>query len=138
MRLWRLPGARFRTLFLAFVLVVAGHTTLDHVGRDATVVPDELVAQSGAGKVGFRLRNDKALLPSVYGDEQFTVGERHLDRLTVPEIDPFVDADVFRQDLGRDLHRRFLGVRALADPALLPVAAEFIADRFHQLRVGSK
>src|SRR6266852_3984396 len=137
MRLWRLPGARFRTLSLAFVLVVAGHTTLDHVGRDATVVPDEVVAQSGAGKVGFRLRDDKALLPSVYSDEQFTVGESHLDRLTVPEIDPFVDADVFRQDLGSDLHRIGLGVGDLADPVLLPAVGKFTADRFDQFRVGS-
>src|ERR1700680_3020141 len=46
----------FSMLLLAFVLVVARHMTLNNVARDATVVPDELVRQSGTGKIGFRLR----------------------------------------------------------------------------------
>ncbi len=45
------------------------------------------------------------------------------------EIQPFVDADIFRQDFGSDLHRRFLGVRDLADPVLLPVVRKFICRR---------
>ena len=53
---------------LAFELEVTSYMTLNHVGGDAMVVPDELVGQSGTGKVGLRLRKDRLFRPSVHGD----------------------------------------------------------------------
>ena len=67
-------------LLLAFELVVTGHMALNHVGGDAMVVAYELVRQSGAGKVGFRLRNDGLLRSAVQGDEQCTARESDFDR----------------------------------------------------------
>jgi hypothetical protein len=46
----------FLMLVLAFEPEVTSYMTLNSVCRDATVVPDELVGQSGAGKVSLRLR----------------------------------------------------------------------------------
>src|SRR5712691_9276607 len=102
---WRGPHSQrsFPMLLLAFVLVVARHTTLNHVGPDAVVVPDELVRQSGTRKAGLRLRNDGPLLRPVQGDEQRIAGESNLDLAGALEIQPFVDADIFRQDFGSDL-----------------------------------
>jgi len=71
-------------LLLAFELVVTGHMALNHVGCDAMVVAYELVRQSGAGKVGFRLRNDGLLRSSVQGDEQCTARESDFDRAGAP------------------------------------------------------
>src|SRR2546427_7126555 len=70
-------------LLLAFELVVTRYMTLENVGRDATVVPDKLVAQSGTGKLGLRLRSDRLLRPSVHGDEQRTARQSDLDSARV-------------------------------------------------------
>ena len=75
-------------LLLALELEVTGHMALNYVGCDATVVPDELVRQSGAGETGFRLRNDRLLRPSVQGDEQCTARESDFDRAGGPEVLP--------------------------------------------------
>src|SRR5213594_3898894 len=112
--------------------------TLDNVGRDAMVVPGELVAQSGAGKLGLRLRNDSLFRPSVHGNGQRTVRESDLDRAGVSKVNPLVDADIFRQYFGSHLHRGFLSVRDSADPVLLPVVRTLIADGFHHFRVRSQ
>ena len=130
--------ATFLMLVLAFELEVTSYMTLNNVGRDAMVVPDELVGQSGTGKVGLRLRKDRLFRPSVHGDEQRTAGESDLDRAGVSKVNPLVDADIFRQDFGSHLHRGFLSVRGPADPVLLSVVGTFIADGFHQFRVGSQ
>jgi hypothetical protein len=53
---------------LAFELVVTRYMTLKNLGRDAMVVPDELVGQSGTGELGLRLRKDRLFRPSVHGD----------------------------------------------------------------------
>src|SRR5206468_5889752 len=134
----RMAATRFLMLLLAFVLVVTRYMTLDNVGRDAMVVPDELVAQSGAGKLGLRLRNDRLFRPSVHGNGQRTVRESDLDRAGVSKVNPLVDADIFRQDFRSHLHGGFLSVGGLADPVLLPVVRTFIADGFHHFRVGSQ
>jgi hypothetical protein len=55
-------------LVLAFELEVTSYMTLNNVGRDAMVVPDELVGQPGTGKVGLRLRKDRLFRPSVHRD----------------------------------------------------------------------
>src|SRR2546430_2575326 len=90
---------------LAFELVVTRYMTLNDVGRDTMVVPDELVAQSGTGKVGLRLRKDRLFRPSVHGDGQRTARESDLDRAGVSKVNPLVDADIFRQDFGSHLGR---------------------------------
>src|SRR6266700_5325894 len=125
-------------LLLAFELVVTRYMTLENVGRDATVVPDKLVAQSGTGKLGLRLRSDRLLRPSVHGDEQRTARQSDLDSARVSTVNPLVDAGIFRQDFGSHLHRGYLSVRDPADPVLLPVVRTFIADGFHHFRVGSQ
>src|ERR1700674_289819 len=125
-------------LLLAIELVVTRYMTLKNGGRGALVTRHELVRQSGARKVGFRLRNDRLLRPSVQGDEQRTARETNLDRAGALEIQPLVDAHIFREDFGSDLHRCFLGVRDLAEPVLLPALAIVIADGFDQFRVGSE
>src|SRR2546430_1903992 len=114
------------------------YRTLNNVGRDAMVVPDELVGQAGTGKVGLRLRKDRLFWPSVHGDRQRTARESDLDRAGVSKVNPLVDTGIFRQDFGSHLHRGFLSVRDLADPVLLPVVRTFIADGFHHFRVGSQ
>ena len=60
--------SRRLSLLLARELVVAGDMALDQIGRVPLAVPDEPVRQSGARKVGLRLRNDSLLRPSVHGD----------------------------------------------------------------------
>src|ERR1700682_3123427 len=100
-----------RMLVLACVLEVASDMTFNHIGRDPMVVPNELIREPGAGKTGFRLRNDRLLRPSVQGDEQCTTRESDLDRAGASQIRPLVGADIFRQDFGSDLHRRFLSIR---------------------------
>src|SRR5881396_1902908 len=50
---------QFLMSVLAFELEVTSYMTLNHVGGDALVVPDELVGQSGTGKIGLRLRKDR-------------------------------------------------------------------------------
>src|ERR1700733_11604577 len=117
-------------LLLAFVAVVTRHMAFNEVGRDAVVVPDELVRQSGAGKAGFRLGKDRLLRPSVQGDEKRSPRKCNLDRAYASDIPPLVDADIFRQDFGSDLYLRFLGVRDFADPVLLPAVGILIANRF--------
>src|SRR5213594_3466875 len=123
---------------LAFELPVTRYMTLKNVGRDAAVVPDELVGQSGTGKLGLRLWNDRLFWPSVYGHRQRTARESDLDRAEVSAVNPLVDTDIFRQDFGSHLHRGFLCVRGPTDPVLLPVVGTFIADGFHHFRVGSQ
>src|SRR5215470_729419 len=126
-------------LFLAFVLEVTSDVTFKNVCWDALVVPDELVDQSGTGKVGLRLRKDRLPRPSVDGDEQRTVGESNLNRaVDASKVKPFVDAGIFRQNFGRHFYRGFLSVAGLADPVLLPVVRTFIADGFHHFRVGDQ
>src|ERR1700680_2846759 len=103
---WRVDSqCSFPMLVLALELVVTRDMTLNKVGRDALAVPEELVRQSGAGKVGLRLRNDRLFRPSVHGDQQFTRSESNLDRAGALEIQPLVNARIFRQCLGSDLHR---------------------------------
>ena len=75
-----IPIHSHRLLLLAFELEVTGDMTLQNVGRHAMVVPDELVAQSGTGKFGLRLRKDSLFRPSVNGDGQRTIGQSELDR----------------------------------------------------------
>src|SRR6266571_4172279 len=125
-------------LLLAFELVVTRYMTLENVGRDATVVPDKLVAQSGTGKLGLRLRSDRLLRPSVHGDEQCAARQSDLDSASFSTVNPLVDAGIFRQDFGSHVHRGFLSVRCPADPVLLPVVRTFVADGFHHFRVGSQ
>ena len=115
-------------LVLAFELEVTSYMALNKVGRHAMVVPDELVGQSGTGKVGLRLRKDRLFRPSVHGDGQRTARESDLDGAGVSKVNPLVGADIFRQDFGSHLHRGFLSVRDLADPVLLPVVRTFIFD----------
>ena len=125
-------------LVLAFELEVASYMTLNHVGRNAMVVPDELVGQSGTGKVGLRLRKDRLFRPSVHGDGQRAARERDLDRARVSKVDPLVDADIFRQDFGGHIQSGLLSVRSSSDPVLLPAVETFIADGFQHFRVGSQ
>src|SRR6266850_4944740 len=98
-------------LVLAFELEVTSYMTLKNVGRDAMVVPDELVGQSGTGKVGLRLRKDRLFWPSVDGDGQRTARESHFDCAGVSNVNSLVDTDIFHQDFGSHLHCRFLSVR---------------------------
>src|SRR5439155_22827741 len=93
----RMAATRFLMLLLAFVLVVTRYMTLNNVGRDALVVPDELVAQSGAGKLGLRLRNDRLFPPSVHGNGQRTGRDSDLERPGVLKVNAVVDADVLPQ-----------------------------------------
>src|SRR5215475_11239511 len=58
----------FLMLVLAFELEVTSDMTLNNMCRDAMVVPDEFVGQSGAGKVSLRLRKDRLFRPSVHRD----------------------------------------------------------------------
>src|SRR5215468_6689051 len=125
-------------LLLAFVREVTSYMTLDNARRNAMVVTDELVAQPSPGKVGLRLRKDRLFRPSVHGDRQRAAGESDLDRAGVSKVNPLVDADLLRPNFGSHFHRRFLSVREPADPVLLPVVGTFVADRFHQFRVGSQ
>src|SRR5262250_292314 len=125
-------------LLLAFELEVTSYMALNNMCRDAMVVPDELVGQSGAGKVSLRLRKDRLFRPSVHGDGQRTDRKSHLDRARVSKVNPLVDADILRQDFGGHFHRGFLSVRGPADPVLLPAVRTFIADGFHHFRVGSQ
>src|SRR5262249_5185524 len=89
----------FRMTFLRLVLVlaleleVASYMTLNDVGRNATVVPEELVGQSGTGKVGLRLGKDRLLGSSVHGYGQRAARERDLDRAWVAKVNSPVDAD---------------------------------------------
>src|SRR5262249_52343763 len=53
-------------LVLAFELEFASYMTFNEVGRNPTVVPEELVGQSGTGKVGLRLGKDRLLGSSVH------------------------------------------------------------------------
>src|SRR5262249_60621082 len=69
---------RSLVLVLALELEVASYMTLNDVGRNATVVPEELVGQSGTGKVGFRLGKDRLLGSSVHGYGQRAARERDL------------------------------------------------------------
>src|SRR5712691_6115125 len=91
-------------------------------------VPEKLV--SDCGRMG-------RFPPPFTATEQFVAGESNLYRAGTAEIDPFIDADIFCQDFGSDLHCRCLGVRDLPDPVLLPVVGKFIADGFEQFCVGS-
>src|SRR5262249_39269526 len=125
-------------LVLAFELEVASYMTLNDVGRNAMVVPDELVGQSGTGKVGLRLGKNRLFWPSVHGDGQRAARERDLDRARVSKVDPLVDADIFRQDFWRHRHRGFLSVRSSPDPVLLSAVQTFIADGFQYFRVRSQ
>src|SRR5580704_17333964 len=131
-------SVRIETLLLAFVSVVARYMALDNVGCDAAVIPDEPVDQSCTGEVGFRLRKDTLLRPSIHADKQLTARETNLNRAGALDIRPLVEARIFRHDLGSDLHRRFLLVRRLSDPVLLSAVIIFVADGFEQLRVGSQ
>src|SRR6202020_1759242 len=101
-------SSSFPALLLAFALVVAGHMPLYNVGRDAMLVPDETVRQSGAGKAGFRLRKNTLLRASVHANEQAAAGETNLHRAGALDIRPLVDAHIFRHNFGSDFHRRFL------------------------------
>ena len=125
-------------LVLAYELEVASYMTLNHVGRNAMVVPDELVGQSRTGKVGLRLRKDRLFRPSVHGDGKRAARERDLDRARVSKVDPLVDADIFRQDFGGHRHCGFLSVRSSSVPVLLPAVQTLITDGFQHFRVGSQ
>src|SRR5207249_12059398 len=106
--------------------------TFNNVGRDALVVSDELVGQSGTGKVSLRLRKDRLFWPAVNGDRQRTARESDLDCAgVVSKVNSLVHADIFREDFGSHLYRGFLSVRGPANPVLLPVVRTFIADGFH-------
>src|SRR5881628_1787665 len=103
---------------LAFELPVTRYMTLKNVGRDATIVPDELVGQSGTGKLGLRLRKDRLFRSPVHGDGQRTLRESDLDRAGISAVNPLVDTDIFRQNFGSHLHCGFLCVGGRADPVL--------------------
>src|ERR1700722_7422859 len=110
---------------------------LKKVSCDAMVIPDEAIRQSGAGKVGFRLRKNTLLRPSVHAEEQCTVRETNLNRAGALDIWSLVEAHIFRHDFRSDFYGRFLVIRELAPPVLLPVVDIFIADGFEHLRIGS-
>src|SRR6058998_948226 len=97
-------------LFLTFELEVTSYMTLENVGRDALVVADELVTQSGAGKAGLRLRKDRLFRPSVYRHRERTARESDFDGAWVSKVNSLIDAGIFRQDFGSHLHRGFLRV----------------------------
>src|SRR5438876_3541578 len=119
----------YETLFLAFELEVTSDMTFNNVGRDALVVSDELVGQSGTGKVSLRLRKDRLFQPAVHGDRQRTARESDLHGAgVVSRVNSLVHADIFRQDLRSHLHRGFLSVRDPADPGLFPVIQTIITD----------
>src|SRR5262245_57072775 len=112
-------------LVLAFELEVTRYMTLNNVCRDAMVIPDELVGQSSAGKVRLRLRKDRLFRPSVHGDGQRAARKSNLNRARVSKVNPLVDADILRQDLGGHYHRGFLSVRSPTDPVLLSAVGTF-------------
>src|ERR1700687_4873909 len=107
----------------------------------AGAAPDKLnpeCVQTGKTSLG---RCDQRYLPSaVHVGEKPAIRERDLDDSSdgSPEWGLLlIGADVFRKNLGGDLHLAFPFIRSRADPVLQAVAA-FVADPFDHFGIGGQ